>query len=376
MHAVDGGQYIAAHGADAGIQIDYHRVVFLRGAEQALAFQQHLIVAVDQFGQSGICQAYIDRKYFVGMIRIVGIAGQELYQPELGAVFSTFFFVFRVFTQCQLGVAFQVGQPGIALEGFQFLFRSSQFTVDDINTFINKFCGLGGHFVFIVVGIPVVDFHQFVDKIHTTLRMRALYRDLCDSGGFGSRLYAQCSPVAAGHTAGGRNGSHDFLLAFCDCRISRGEAESPRRSGQQGRQFVELLAVFLFSYCDLHIQFIARLQSQVNICRSREFLSFFRGNPYFDRGTFVKFYIMKTTFCRIADVKIQFFHYFLDKRARLQDFYLIVKIIDGRIKSQVFQVGHAAACFAVFVIVFDDDGRRDVVYRRGVTQIKPGSCHA
>ena len=120
-----------------------YRVVFLRGAEQALAFQQHLIVAVDQFGQSGICQAYIDRKYFVGMIRIVGIAGQELYQPELGAVFSTFFFVFRVFTQCQLGVAFQVGQPGIALEGFQFLFRGSQFTVDDINTFINKFCGLG-----------------------------------------------------------------------------------------------------------------------------------------------------------------------------------------------------------------------------------------
>ena len=202
--------------------------------------------------------------------------------------------------------------------------------------------------------------------------MRALYRDLCDSGGFGSRLYAQCSPVAAGHTAGGRNRSHDFLRALDGCgvfrgRISRGEAESPRRSGQQGRQFVELLAVFLFSYCDLHIQFIARLQSQVNICRSREFLSFFRGNPYFDRGTFVKFYIMKTTFCRIADVKIQFFHYFLDKRTRLQDFYLIVKIVDGRIKSQVFQVGHAAACFAVLVIVLDDDGCRDVVHRRGVT---------
>ena len=275
-----------------------------------------------------------------------------------------------------MGVALQVGEPGIALEGFQFLFRGSQFAVDDINTFINKFCGLGSHFVFIVVGIPVVDFHQFVDEIHAALRMCALYRDLCDSGGFGSRLYAQCSPVAAGYTAGGRNRSHDFLLAFCDCRISRGETESSRRSGQQGRQFVELLAVFLFSYRNLHIQFIARLQSQVDICRSREFLSFFRGNPYFDRGTFVKFYIMKTTFCRIADVKIQFFHYFLDKRARLQDFYLIVKIVDGRIKSQVFQVGHAAACFAVFVIVLDDDGCRDIVYRRGVTQIKPGSCHA
>ena len=37
-------------------------------------------------------------------------------------------------------------------------------------------------------------------------------------------------------------------------------------------------------------------------------------------------------FRRIADVKIQFFHYFLDKRARLQDFYLIVQIVDGRMK--------------------------------------------
>ena len=34
LYAVDGGQHIAAHGADTGIQIDYHRVVFLRGAEQ------------------------------------------------------------------------------------------------------------------------------------------------------------------------------------------------------------------------------------------------------------------------------------------------------------------------------------------------------
>ena len=40
LYAVDGGQHIAAHGADAGIQIDYHRVVFLGGTEQALAFQQ------------------------------------------------------------------------------------------------------------------------------------------------------------------------------------------------------------------------------------------------------------------------------------------------------------------------------------------------
>ena len=59
-----------------------------------------------------------------------------------------------------------------------------------------------------------------------------------------------------------------YRLAVKMCIRDRGEAESPRRSGQQGRQFVELLAVFLFSYCDLHIQFIARLQSQVDICLS------------------------------------------------------------------------------------------------------------
>ena len=376
LYAVDGGQHIAAHGADAGIQIDYHRVVFLRGAEQALAFQQHLVVAVDQFGKTGICQAYIDRKYFVGVIRIVGIAGQELYQPELGAVFGTFLFVFRVFTQRQLGIAFQVGESGIALEGFQFLFRGSQFAVDDFDTFINKFRGLGSHFVFVIVGIPVVDFHQFVDEIHAALRMRALYRDLCDSGGFGSRLYAQCSPVSVCHTAGGRNRSHDFLRALDGCRVFGGKAERARRGGQQGGQLVELLFVFLFSYPEFHIQLVARLQGQVKTCGGGQFLSFFGGNPYFHRGTFVKFDVVETALCGIADVKIQFFHHFFDKRARLQDFYFIVKVIDGGIEAQVFQVAHAAACFAVLVIVLDDNGCRDVVHRRGITQIEPGSRHA
>ena len=367
LYAVDGGQHIAAHGADAGIQIDYHRVVFLGGTEQALAFQQHLVVAVDQLGKTGICQAHIDRKYFVGMIRIVGIAGQELYQPELGAVFGTFLFVFRVFTQCQLGVAFQIGEPGIALEGFQFLFRGSQFAVDDFDTFINKFRGLGSHFVFVIVGIPVVDFHQLVDEIHAALRMRALDRDLCDSGGFGSRLYAQCSPVSVCHTAGGRNRSHDFLRALDGCGVFRGKAERARRGGQQGGQLVELLVVFLFSYPEFHIQLVARLQGQVKTRGGGQFLGFFGGNPYFHRGTFVKFDVMETALCGIADVKIQLFHHFFDKRARLQDFHFIVKVIDGGVEAQVFQVGHAAACFAVLVIVLDDDGCRDVVHRRGVT---------
>ncbi len=214
-----------------------------------------------------------------------------------------------------MGIAFQVGESGIALEGFQFLFRGSQFAVDDFDTFINKFRGLGSHFVFVIVGIPVVDFHQLVDEIHAALRMRALDRDLCDSGGFGSRLYAQCSPVSVCHTAGGRNRSHDFLRALDGCGIFRGKAERARRGGQQGGQLVELLVVFLFSYPEFHIQLVARLQGQVKTRGGGQFLGFFGGNPYFHRGTFVKFDVMETALCGIADVKIQLFHHFFDKRA-------------------------------------------------------------
>ena len=45
---------------------------------------------------------------------------------------------------------------------------------------------------------------------------------------------------------------------------------------------------------------------------------------------------METALRGIADVKIQFFHHFFDKRARLQDFHFIVKVVDGGIEAQVF----------------------------------------
>lgn len=140
--------------------------------------------------------------------------------------------------------------------------------------------------------------------------MRALDRDLCDSGGFGSGFYAQCSPVSVCHTVGGRNRSHDFLCALGGCGVFRGKAERARRGSQQGGQLVELLVVFLFSYPEFHIQLVARLQGQVKTCGGGQFLSFFGGNPYFYRGTFVKFNVMETAFCCIVDVKIQFFYYF------------------------------------------------------------------
>lgn len=110
---------------------------------------------------------------------------------------------------------------------------------------------------------------------------------------------------------GGRNRSHDFLRALDSCGIFRGKAERARRGGQQGGQLVELLVVFLFSYPEFHIQLVARLQGQVKTRGGGQFLGFFGGNPYFHRGTFVKFDVMETALRGIADVKIQFFHHFL-----------------------------------------------------------------
>ena len=44
-------------------------------------------------------------------------------------------------------------------------------------------------------------------------------------------------------------------------------------------------------------------------------------------GELCKVLYHENYFCRIADVKIQFFHYFLDKRTRLQDFTSLSKLL-------------------------------------------------
>ena len=52
LHALYRGLHIDAHGTDAGIQCLHRRVIFGRSAEQALAFDQHLVVVVDGAAQS------------------------------------------------------------------------------------------------------------------------------------------------------------------------------------------------------------------------------------------------------------------------------------------------------------------------------------
>ena len=75
------------------------------------------------------------------------------------------FLVGGIFAHSQLGVAGKVRQSGIPFEGFQLLLGTEQFVVDDADTSGDELFRFLRHFVFVVVGVPVVDFDQPVDEV-------------------------------------------------------------------------------------------------------------------------------------------------------------------------------------------------------------------
>jgi len=112
---------------------------------------------VDDRTEVLVFQTYIGRNDFVGVSRIVDIVAQKFHQADLGLVFDAELFVLGVFLKCQLGIACQIGQSGFLLEVGQLAFGSTELAVDNGNTVFNKVCGLLCHFVFLVVGILIIE---------------------------------------------------------------------------------------------------------------------------------------------------------------------------------------------------------------------------
>ena len=102
----DGG----AHGFYTGIQINDSRVILGRGAEQAVALNNQLIILVDDTSQVIVLKADIGGNDLVRVLRVVDVVLEELHKADLGGVLDTLLLVFGGFRQGELGIAGEVGQ--------------------------------------------------------------------------------------------------------------------------------------------------------------------------------------------------------------------------------------------------------------------------
>ena len=165
----DGGLHVAAHGTDAGVQVHHHGLLSDERCGEAFALQQHFVVAVDEFGQAGVCQTHVDRQYLVGMVGVIGILWQELRQTGW-VLFSARFFSYSG----SRWVPVERHSSGRSVRHlawrFPALFRwfpALRWWFWYARRWIPAV--LLCHFVLIVVGITVIDFYQLVDEVHAAL---------------------------------------------------------------------------------------------------------------------------------------------------------------------------------------------------------------
>ena len=246
------------------------------------------------------------------MVGVIGIFCQELHQAELCAVLGTFLFVFGVLAECQLCVTLQVGQSGIALEGFQFFFSGSQLSVDDFDTLVDELGSLAGHFILVVVGIAVIDFYQLVDEVHSALGAGVLQRDLGNRRGFGGRFHRKGIRIFVCYDAWGCHGDGDGLFLFNGCRIAGSEAECTVGGGEQGRELFKLLCEFLFVYFCVDTQFASGFHCHFDGCYTAgQFFRLLGSEPHFYRRVLVEFYRTEVLTGSVVDIQVQFLHHFL-----------------------------------------------------------------
>ena len=96
------------------------------------------------------------------------MALQVINQADLNFVFSVGTFVTGLLTSRLAGIGGDVYHTRPLLEAGQLAFGGTQFLVDDADTFIDKFGGLGGYLIFIVIAFFVVDFYQLVQEVYAT----------------------------------------------------------------------------------------------------------------------------------------------------------------------------------------------------------------
>ena len=235
--------HVAAHSLDAGVHVDDRRVAVRRGAQQALALDDHCVVLVDDRGEVLIPQAHVGRDHLVHVRRIVDIIAEILHQVDLRGVLRTLLLIPRAFLQSHLGVARQIRQAGALLEGSELALRSAQLAVDDADALLDELRRLLRHLVLLVVGVLVVERHKAIDEVHASSPHRVPQGYLGDRRRLGRGRHAQLLAVSLGRGRGRMDVGHQLDLPALQLRygIHARETENPHGGGQYGGEPVEAL---------------------------------------------------------------------------------------------------------------------------------------
>ncbi|CDD52363.1 unknown [Bacteroides sp. CAG:875] len=216
---MDGGHHAVAHHVNAGIQALYGRVVFVRGAQQTFALNQHFVVAFHYGIEVIVGQANVGGDDIILTGFALNVFFQVIDQADLYLVFCVGTFIAGLFASSLGGIGCNIDYACPLLEAGQLAFGGTQFGIDDANAFVNKFGSFGGYLVFVVVAFFVIEFHQFVQEIGTASYLAVSKGEQSDGGKFVVGFYRKPIPEGGRSSVRGSNGSLnqfrnglDFLL--------------------------------------------------------------------------------------------------------------------------------------------------------------------
>ena len=262
-------------------------------------------------------QTYVGRNDFVGIGRIVDVVFEVLHQVDLGSIFVELLLVTGSFLQSQLGIAGQVGQAGTLLEACQSIFCTTQFLINNGDTFFDELSRLLSYFVLFVVGILVIYIYQAIDEVHTALLDGILDIDLSNGGSLGSRGYAHVGTIAGCCCCRSADSSCEgYRFSQSDGGIRR-EGQYTDFGWESGRQLLDvgfdflLFLVLGISY--LYLQLAIGTVVHLYLYTSLELVGFFRTHVYLHRLVLIeRLVIAETAVLAVVDVEFQIGHYLLN----------------------------------------------------------------
>ena len=266
------------------------------------------------------------------------------------------------------------------LETGQLAFRGTQFLVDNANTVVYKLGGFGSYFIFVVVGIFVIQGHQHVDKVDAAAWIAVLEVKSDNRSRFGSGFTTQTSCISGCYSGRRDYGSCDgtCLVYFSQYRVA------VRRKGKDtywcGQYTWKLIEVFMKGHfvsipiriiAGFHIHFSVGGTGHFQGHWAKEAVGFFGSGPYLHRRGFVQVSRIAEGLCLfIVDIEVQFVDDFLDKGAGTENLYFVVKVTGHTEHAQILHGlhGRGRRVFGL-VTLFNQYGGIDIVHGGLITQI-------
>lgn len=381
-----GGHQVGVHVAEVGREPADHRVLFGRGAQQAVALQHLGVVLADEGRDGRIVQTHVDRQHRVGVGGVVQVVGQVVDEVDLGGVLVAELFVARTFGYGLLGVAAQVGQAGLALEALQFHLGAAQLAVDGRDAVVDEAGGVLGNQFLVVVGVAVIHGHQGFQEVLAPPGLGVEHRQGGDGGGLARQSHREGALIARGYGEGRQDaylhpGGFGHRPAHFEGVRGGTEGQGSHPGGKGYRQAVQQLGLDLLVRqaavdADLHVGLAVGLTGQVQFQRGAEAFRVLGREVHLDGGGPVEVGIAEGTGGAVPDVGPDVTHGIADDALAAQDFHLVVDVAAAVVhQAQLLQVGHAAGTSALLVVL-DEDGGGDAVYRGRPFQVNPASGQA